>query len=117
MCPRCRTKAYGEGGREGENQCPTYNNEVPLRCPVCRGRYLAWSNECPEKSRVLTKAKEAYQFRPRIYEAAQPRAPDAGAIAAPALFNFSSRGEEEEEGYQVVGRKRIRGRPTNAATA
>ena len=43
LCPRCGTKAHGEGGREGENQCPTHTNEIPLRCAVCGGRHPAWS--------------------------------------------------------------------------
>ena len=117
LCPRCGTKAHGEGGREGENQCPTHNNEIPVRCLVCGRRHPAWSKECPEKSKVLSKAKEAYQFRPRIYEAALPRSPSTEVTIAPASFNFSGSGGKEEETYQVVGRKRMRGRPTNAAAA
>jgi hypothetical protein len=119
LCPRCGTKAHGEGGRDGEAQCPTHNNEIPLRCPVCGGRHPAWSKECPEKSKALSKAKEAYQFRPRTYEAASTISSHMTATtsaAAPAPFNFTN-GEEDDDDYQVVGRKRMRGRPTRAAAA
>ncbi|KAK4128277.1 hypothetical protein N657DRAFT_629414 [Parathielavia appendiculata] len=46
-----------------------YAPGIPLRCPVYGGRHPAWSKECPKKSKVLAKAKEAYQFRPWTYEA------------------------------------------------
>ncbi|MDQ3284855.1 MAG: hypothetical protein M3P92_03965, partial [Actinomycetota bacterium] len=117
LCPRCGTKAHGEGGRDGEVQCPTQSNEIPLRCPVCGGRHPAWSKECPEKTKVLAKAREAYQFRPRTYEAAPNLLSGTVANAtAPTSFNFTD-GQEDDDGYQVVGRKRLRGRPTSAAAA
>jgi hypothetical protein len=115
LCPRCGTKAHGEGGKEGEAQCPTHNNEISLRCPVCGGRHPAWSKECPEKTKVLSKAKEAYQSRPRTYEAASTTPPNTTATTAPAPFNFAN--GEDDEGYQVINRKRMRGRPTSAAAA
>lgn len=121
LCPRCGTKAHGEGGRDGEAQCPTHNNEIPLRCPVCGGRHPAWSKECPEKLKVLSKAKEAYQSRPRTYEAAAAVAPNMAPTAGLALSNFAlpnfSQGGADDDGYQEVSRKRMRGRPTNAASA
>ena len=115
LCPRCGTKAHGEGGRDGENQCPTHKNEIPLRCPACGGRHPAWSGECPEKSRTLAKAKEAYQYRPRTYETAAANSASTAPTSAPA-FNFEGE-ERDDDSYQVVGRKRLRGRPTNAAAA
>jgi hypothetical protein len=117
LCPRCGTKAHGEGGRDGEAQCPTQSNEIPLRCPVCGGRHPAWSKECPEKSKVLAKAKEAYHFRPRTYEAAPTPLPNTAVnTSGPTSFNFTN-GQEDDDGYQVVSRKRLRGRPTSAAAA
>ena len=115
LCPRCGTKAHGEGGREGEAQCPTHKNEISLRCPACGGRHPAWSGECPEKSKVLAKAKEAYQFRPRTYETATTIPAIAAHTSAPT-FSFGAE-EREDDSYQVVGRKRLRGRPTNVAAA
>lgn len=114
LCPRCGTKAHGEGGRDGEAQCPTYTDEIPFRCPVCGGRHPAWSRECPEKSKVLLKAKEAYQFRPRTFEATIATA--ATTALPPPFFDFTNRGEDDD-GYQVISRKRMRGRPTAAAAA
>lgn len=116
LCSRCGTKAHGEGGRDGEAQCPTHNKEIPLRCPVCGGRHPAWAKECPEKAKVLAKAKEAYQFRPRTYEVALTTAPKEGAPTATTPFTFTVE-DESDNGYQVVGRKRMRGRPTNASAA
>lgn len=115
LCPRCGTKAHGEGGREGEAQCPTHKNEIPLRCPACGGRHPAWSGECPEKSKTLAKAKEAYQFRPRTYETAATNSVSTAPTRAPT-FNFEG-DERDDESYQVVGRKRLRGRPTSVAAA
>jgi hypothetical protein len=115
LCPRCGTKAHGEGGKEGEAQCPTHNNEIPLRCPVCGGRHPAWSKECPEKTKVLSKAKEAYQSRPRTYEAASTAPPNTTVTTTAAPFNFAN--GEDDDGYQVINRKRMRGRPTSAAAA
>ncbi|EAQ84182.1 hypothetical protein CHGG_10586 [Chaetomium globosum CBS 148.51] len=113
LCPRCGTKAHGEGGREGEAQCPTHKNEISLRCPACGGRHPAWSGECPEKSKVLAKAKEAYQFRPRTYETATTISAITTHTSAPT-FSFGAE-EREDDSYQVVGRTRLRGRSTNVA--
>jgi hypothetical protein len=115
LCPRCGTKAHGDGGRDGEAQCPTHSNEIPLRCPACGGEHPAWSKECPEKSKVMSKAKEAYQHRPRTYEAATANAPNTTAAATAGPPNFNQ--EEDDNGYREVSRKRIRGRPTNVASA
>ena len=90
-------------------------NEIPLRCLACGGRHPAWSGECPEKSKVLAKAKEAYQFRPRTYETATTIPAIAAHTSAPT-FSFGAE-EREDDSYQVVGRKRLRGRPTNVAAA
>ncbi|KAL2199460.1 hypothetical protein P885DRAFT_75874 [Corynascus similis CBS 632.67] len=59
---------------------------------------------------ALTSQEEAqaYQFRPRTYKAAKDMSSNT--------FDFASRGEHDD-GYQVVSRKRLRGRPTIAATA
>ncbi|EAQ90760.1 hypothetical protein CHGG_02695 [Chaetomium globosum CBS 148.51] len=78
-------------------------------------RHPAWSGECPEKSKVLAKAKEAYQFRPRTYETATTISAIATHTSAPT-FSFGAE-EREDDSYQVVGRKRLRGRPTNVAAA
>jgi hypothetical protein len=73
--------------------------------------------------KVLAKAKEAYQFRPRTYEAASTAHSKTGATTAtptPPPFNYNfdfANGEDSDDGYQIVGRKRMRGRPTSAAAA
>jgi hypothetical protein len=115
LCPRCGTAAHGEGGRTGEDLCPTHRGH-PFNCPACGGRHPAWAGECPVKAKELTRAREAYQHRPRTFEAsAQPQ---------PPVFNFQTAGAgqaaEEDEGFQVVGsrkRKAIRGRPTDLERA
>ncbi|EAQ91777.1 hypothetical protein CHGG_00012 [Chaetomium globosum CBS 148.51] len=67
------------------------------------------------KSKVLAKAKEAYQFRPRTYETVTTITAIATHTSAPT-FSFGAE-EREDDSYQVVGRKRLRGRPTNVAAA
>jgi hypothetical protein len=116
LCPRCGTKAHGEGGSDGEAQCPTRSGGIPLRCPVCEGRHPAWSGECPEKSKALTRAREAYRFRPRTYEAAASTPHNTDTIAARTPYSFAN-GCEHDDDYEVVNRKRMRGRPTIAAAA
>jgi hypothetical protein len=40
----------------------------------------------------------------------------AANTTTPTSFNFTN-GQEDDDGYQVVGRKRLRGRPISAAAA
>lgn len=107
LCPRCGTKAHGEGGKAGEALCPTYNGH-PTRCPTCGGPHTAWSRTCPQGAKVREEAKEAYPHRPRTFEA-------TAKLAGPTFTFVASQATQvaqEDDGFQEVARKRKRGRPT-----
>lgn len=108
LCPRCGTGAHGEGGRAGEAQCLTHKG-VAFHCPACGGRHPAWIQSCPKAVQARARARESYQYRPRTFEAA----------AKPPLkdFTFAARVAAEEEEFQEVSRKRLRGRPSSIAEA
>ena len=89
LCGRCGTRAHGEG-RAGEDLCPTNSNQIPLRCPNCRGRHQAWARECPGRAKAKEEAREAYQYRPRAFEAPKARAFGFTALS-PAV---------DDEGFQ-----------------
>lgn len=61
--------------------------------PGLRGETLSLVEGVPRKSKVLSKAKESYQIRPRTYEAALTGTSNTEATVAPAPFNISNRGE------------------------
>lgn len=112
LCPRCGTAAHGEGGRAGEDLCPTHRGH-PFSCPTCGGRHPAWAGDCPAKTKEMGRAREAYQHRPRTFETSgQARQQQPPAISFGQL--------EEDDGFQVVGsrkRKAPRGRPTDLEKA
>ena len=106
LCGRCGVKAHGEG-RAGEDLCPTNSNQIPLRCPNCRGRHQAWAKECLGRAKAKEEAREAYQYRPRAFEA-----PKAKAFG----FAMPSRVQTiDEDGFQQVSRKRVRAGTTTTA--
>ena len=41
LCGRCGTRAHGEGRRAGEALYPTQGDQVPCKCPYCRGAHTA----------------------------------------------------------------------------
>ena len=107
LCPRCGTKAHGEGGKAGEALCPTHSGQS-TRCATCGGPHTAWSRACPQGARAREGAKEAYPHRPKTFEAlAKPPSP---------AFAFQSsqtvQANQGDDGFQEVARKRKRGRPT-----
>lgn len=112
LCPRCGTAAHGEGGRAGEELCPTHDGQPP-RCPACGGRHPAWARECPAKIKEAERAREAYQHRPRTFEASQQQQQQQ-PVFSPSLNQL------EDDGFQAVGsrkRRAVRGRPTDLARA
>jgi hypothetical protein len=111
-CPRCGTTPHGEGGRAGEALCPTHENRIPLRCSNCSGKHPAWARWCPAAVKARAAAREAYFFRPRTFELAQRQQQQQGQQQLPIIRNVAFRGAPpEEEGFQEVTRKRLRGRP------
>jgi hypothetical protein len=118
LCPRCGSTAHGEGGRVGEAQCPTHGNKIPLRCASCAGKHPAWVRWCPEAVKARGAAREAYYFRPRTFELAlEKQQQQAQQNQLPKMRHVTFRGTPEEEEFQEVGRKRLRGRPPAMAVA
>jgi hypothetical protein len=121
LCSRCGTKAHGEGGKAGEAKCPTHGGAVPCRCPACGGQHPAWSRDCPEREKARAGAKEAYQHRPRTFEAAaKPAKPTMTAAPAPTISSIvvAANQERDDDGFQEVRRKRVcKRRPTIIAPA
>jgi hypothetical protein len=115
LCGRCGARAHGEGGKAGEAQCPTHSGRLACRCPTCGGNHPAWDRECRGRTRAREEAREAYQYRPRAFEA-----PQKEPSTRPPQWAFTTP-QEDEEGYQRVGSKRLRaqprGRPTYLAVA
>ena len=105
LCPRCGTGAHGTGGKEGEAQCHTLTRHLPCKCPACGGRHPAWDKECPERKKAQNTAREAYQHRPRTFEAATP----TPTTLASSLTFTNSQGDSH---YQTGEQVRKRGRPT-----
>ncbi|EAQ89439.1 hypothetical protein CHGG_06058 [Chaetomium globosum CBS 148.51] len=96
LCGRCGTGAHGEGGRAGEALCPTQQGQVPCKCPCCGGRHPGWAKECPGRARAKKEAREAYQYRPRVFEPARTAA--AEPITAPrSAFTYEKARPQEEE--------------------
>lgn len=117
LCSRCGTKAHGEGGKAGEAQCPTHSGQIPCRCPNCGGSHTAWAKECPGRVKAREEAREAYQYRPRAFEA-----PKTTANPQEKTFTFTGPLQAgEDDGFQQVSRKRprvlARGRPTGLSIA
>ena len=110
LCPRCGITAHGEGGRAGEAQCPTYSNQVSLRCTNCKGKHPAWVRWCPEAVKARDAAREAYQYRPRTFDLTLLERQNQ---EQQRQITFQGGSEE----YQVVGRKRPRGRSPSMAVA
>ena len=106
LCGRCGCKAHGEGGKAGEAQCPTHTGQLPYRCPNCGGRHPAWVKECPGRARAREGAREAYQYRPRAFEAPRETPPIREKERALA-FSFSDQ-TDEDRGFLPVTRKRAR---------
>ncbi|EAQ88721.1 predicted protein [Chaetomium globosum CBS 148.51] len=102
----CGTGAHGEGGRAGEALCPTQQGQVPCKCPCCGGRHPGWAKECPGRARAKKEAREAYQYRPRVFEPARTAA--AEPITAPrSAFTYEKARPQEEEFNK---RRKTRGR-------
>jgi len=129
LCPRCGTKAHGEGGRAGEDLCPTHKG-LACTCPACGGRHTAWAKECPVGAQARVQAREAYQYRPRTFQPTAPPPVPQGFTASrptPVPTLGAARGTpaatpqqslpsvDEEEGFQEVRRKR--GRPSTLEAA
>jgi hypothetical protein len=115
LCPRCGITAHGEGGRAGEAQCPTHDNQVSLRCSNCTGKHPAWVRWCPEAVKARNAAREAYQYRPRTFDLTLLKQQNQKQRQPPEARQVTFQGGDEE--YQVVGRKRPRGRPPSMAVA
>ena len=108
LCGRCGCRAHGEGGKAGEAQCPTHTGQLPYRCPNCGGRHPAWVKECQGRARAREGAREAYQYRPRAFEA-----PRETPLVREKTFTFSTPSQTEEDGgFQPVTRKRARRSPS-----
>ena len=136
ICPRCSTHVHGNGGKEGEAQCPTHKG-IACKCPVCGGSHTAWAKDCPKGVEAKQKAREAYEYRPRSFESNQRTKTSCSSDtvvtpnSAPARQNVQllrrtqveavpepqDSDEGEEEVFQEARRKRARGRPTGLENA
>ncbi|KAK3322883.1 Endonuclease/exonuclease/phosphatase [Apodospora peruviana] len=84
---------------------PQERKSPPL--PSLRRETSSMVERGPEKLTVLSKASEAYQHRPRTYEAA------IADVGQPNL----NQGDADDNGYREVSRKRMKRRPASVASA
>jgi hypothetical protein len=66
--------------------CPSKSDRsVPRKCATCRGEHEAWNRQCPTRKGKITKAKIAYEMRPRYHQVVDTRSqatqPEMPAIA------------------------------------
>ena len=57
---RCGYRAYKEGSKAREAQCPTYTSQLLYQCPNYGSRHLAQVKECLGRARAQGEAREAY---------------------------------------------------------
>ena len=69
-CGHCGATAHADG----EEACPARQGQIPPKCLLCSQQHPAWSRDCPEAKKHWDKAREAYQWRPRRFEAGTERA-------------------------------------------
>ncbi|KAL2114789.1 hypothetical protein VTJ04DRAFT_4092 [Mycothermus thermophilus] len=118
LCPHCGTRAHGQGGKEGEADCPTHRGLRPPQCPACGGKHSARDKVCPARAEAKAKAREAYTFRPRTFAQLGATGPNPQPQAR--IWALTTAASNETELYSPETTrplKRPRGRPSGVAVA
>lgn len=96
-CGGCGSAAHGDGGKQGEEQCPQKQGDGTFKemtCCNCGGKHTAWDRRCKAAKAEQARIKEAYATRPKQFE--------IGTAAAPPRRSPAERAETSHQWQQIL---------------